>query len=186
MAPENELDDIDIDTPEGPAKLREAYERQKARGDKADALIRENAALRLGIDVESRLGQAWLAGTKVDLNDKEAALADAKDFSPNLVVEAPAAAAPAAASSAAPGSEAASIESSGSQQRQSLADGATPSSAVVGDPVQDALARAEAEIRSGTSREVAQGGFINALAKGVNEGTVAPLNRDGTKGRPAQ
>ena len=188
MADENDVNAIDDDSPSAPAELRAAYERQKARGDRAEALERENAALKAGVDVTTRLGQAWLRDYKGPLDDPTAMVADAKEFSPTLVGGAATSTATdaGAASTTQTSQEAGTVTTSdtGSEQRMALADGAAASATATTDVTRDAITRAEAAIREGTSREVAMGGAINLMANGLASGEIRALPSDGRNPRP--
>ena len=133
MAPEIEPDDIDDNDPKAPAQLRAAYERATARAAKVEALERENAMLKAGVDVSTRKGQAFMKTFDGDLGDIAGIVADAKEFDPEILKVS----APAEASTEGTGNEGQQQQGtqggdragSGTAQRGALADGALPSGA---------------------------------------------------------
>lgn len=175
------LEDIDDNDPQAPSQLRQFAERMQAEAAGAKALVRENAALKLGIDTSTRLGQAWLASTTVDLTDRDAALADAKEFSPTILRADPEA--PALNADGTPVVEGAPAAPapSGSAERQALADGALPSGAAIPDVATSSMENARETLKAGGTMEDALGGFVRERAKGVQEGKLAALAPDGSR-----
>ena len=187
MANENELDGIDDNAPEAPKQLRKYAESKAAEAAKVPQLEKELAAFKAGIDVESRKGQAWLAGYAGDLTDKAAMIADATDFDASIVkagTPAPVAGAEDQGNQGVQGDQTNvnnSQQSTGSAERTALADGALASGAATEDVPTVAMAAAKAAMDKGATQEESMGGYINALAKGVHEGKLAPLSPDGRR-----
>jgi hypothetical protein len=185
MAPEIEPDEIDDNDPKAPAQLRAAYERATARAAKVEALERENAMLKAGVDVSTRKGQAFMKTFDGDLGDIAGIVADAKEFDPEILK----ASAPAEASTEGTGNEGQQQQGtqggdtagSGSAQRGALADGALPSGAATQNVREAALEASQKALKSGADLEIAGGGLVNALVKGVREGTVQPLQANGRR-----
>jgi len=183
---EIELDDIDDNDPEAPSQLRAYAKRQGEKAVRVNALEKELAAVKLGIDTNSRKGQAWLAGFTGDITDSEAVLADATDFDPSIIKVAAPAPAPTPAEGNAPTGEPGanvSIEPTGSSERSNLADGAVPSGAAIGDPMAESMEHARKRIGEGTTVEQATSEMIALRARALAEGRMQPLNRDGTRPR---
>ena len=176
MAKETELDPNTIDdgSPDAIRQLREYGDRQKAKADRADSLARELAAVKLGIDVDSRMGQAWLRDYQGDFSDSAAVLADATEFNPGIIKGA---AAPAPVEGQQAEGEAAVTEqvSSGAQERTALADGALPSGGAVQDIASLSLDLARSSIDQGGTVVEAMGGLVAMRAKAVAEGKMQPL-----------
>lgn len=177
MAKENELDPSTIDdgSPDAIRQLRDYGNRQKAKADRADALERELAAVKLGIDVDSRMGQAWLRDYEGDFNDPAAVLADATEFNPGIIKGA-SAPAPVEGQQAEGEPEVnAEQATTQAQQRTALADGALPSGAAVQDIATSSLDLARKSIDQGGTVVEAMGGLVNMRARAVAEGTMQPL-----------
>jgi hypothetical protein len=179
MAKELTLDEIDENEPDGPNQLRQFAERAAAKGARADALERELAAVKLGIDVDSRMGQAWLRDFKGDFSDAAAVLADATEFNPSIIKGA---AAPAPIEvQAAEGAEVTEPVSTEAQQRTALADGAIPSGGAEQDIPSQSLDLARKSIDQGGTVVEAMGGLVNMRARAVAEGKMSPLLPNGQR-----
>lgn len=186
--PEIELDDIDDNEPDAPRQLREYAKRQGEKAKLADQLVRENAALRAGIDTSTRLGQAWLAAYNGPLNDKDAMLADAKDFSPSIVQGEAAATTTATTTESATQSgetttqtSTEATQASGTAERNALANGAVASGAAEEDVRGSAMRLAREALDRGAGEDEAAGGLISALARGAIEGKVPVLDSSGQR-----
>jgi hypothetical protein len=173
------IDDIDDNEPEAPRQLREYAARQKARGDEADALRREVAFLKAGIDVSTRKGQAFASTFNGDLNDTAAILADATDFDPSIIKGQ----APAPVETPAPAETETPVTppSTGSAERQALADGAIPSGSAIQDVYTSSLDVARKSIEQGARTEEAMGGLVAERARAVHEGRMQPLLPNGQR-----
>ena len=183
---ELELEEIDDTSPSAPADLRKYAERMAKKAEGADAVIRENALLRAGIDTGTTLGKAFLATYAGDLKDETAILEAAKEF-PGIIRGAPAPAAEDTTDKNQGDSvnqdQNAAAAPTGTDERRSLADGALPTGAVQQDPVEASHERARALLKEGRTREEAMGDSIALQARALNEGRIAGL--DGM-GRPVQ
>jgi hypothetical protein len=180
------LDQIDDNDPQAATQLRDFATRAGARAARADSLERENAALRFGIDTESRLGQAWLANTTVDLTNKEAVLADAREFSPSIIRgEVPAEVVAPGSEVQATGDEIVTPPPTGSLERNALNDGATASAVAIPDVAQQSMDVARQAIEQGTStRDQVTADFIATRALATHEGRLAPLLANGRRPTP--
>lgn len=183
MAKETELklEDIDDNDPEAPSQLRQFAERAGARGARADQLERELAFEKAGIDTESRLGKAWASGYEGDIHNKDAILADAKDFAPSII-RGEAVAAP-VVDPAAPVGEGvvAPPESTGSAERGALNDGALPSGAAVADVHQQSRDDALKALHGGATEEEVLTDFVAIRARALLEGKMEPLPSNGRR-----
>lgn len=182
---ELELDDIDDASPTAPSDLRKYAQRQAAKAREAEALSREVAFLRAGIDTSKTLGKAFLATYDGDLNDQEAILEAAKEF-PGIVRGTEVAPSGEADTSATAGSQVTTTDQtpaapapSGTEQRRALAGGASPAATAVMEPVEGSLAFAEDMMRNGALREQAMGEAIARQARALVEGKIPALGSDG-------
>jgi hypothetical protein len=178
------LDEIDENAPDGPNQLRQFAERAAAKGARADSLERELAAVKLGIDVDSRLGKAWLQGFAGDFGDAPAVLADATEFSPTIIkgYTAPTASTEGQGEEEA-GSEVTAPVSNEAQARNALADGALPAAGAQEDTASLSLRLAEQSIDKGGTVPEAMGGLINMRANAVATGKMQPLLPNGQRPR---
>lgn len=178
-----ELDEIDDNDPQAPSQLRAYAARQGEQAAKAGKLERELAAVKAGIDLDSRKGQAWLAGFTGDISDREGMLADASDFDPSIVkVAAPVANADGTPVEGAAPAEAGTLNEvaqNGSAQRSALVDGATPSGAAIQDVRASSLENARDVLAKGGTQEFAMGAFVNERAQALLEGKLEPLPPNG-------
>jgi hypothetical protein len=172
------LDDIDDESPEAPSQLRQFAERAAAKGAKADALEREVTLLRYGIDTSTKLGQAFLATLDVDIKDKEAVLEAAKEFPGIVRAEV---AATNAEGDATTGDAVVTNVDTGGQQRNALADGATPSGAAIQDVGTASLEEARAALERGATHTEAAGSLIATRAQAVHDGKMDPLPASGRR-----
>jgi hypothetical protein len=174
------LDDIDDEAADAPSQLRSFAQRAGEKAAKVPMLEKENAALRMGIDVDSRMGQAWLNSTTVDFTDKEATLADATEFSTTLVK--PASEAPAGETTTTETETTVeTVTSTEGAERTALADGSVASAAAIENTSQGNLHIAEEAIKQGATEREAMGGFIHAQTKSLAEGKIAPLESSGRR-----
>jgi hypothetical protein len=183
MAKDESLEDIDDEAPDAGSRLRRLAEKRdteaKTATERLSVLERENAALKAGVDVSTRRGQAWLSTYDGPLDDVEAMRADAQDFDPTLTAGPTATAQPleqgqGQAAAAAEG-EGQTVEPTGHAERQALADGAEPADAATGDLRKEALARSREAMRTGATYEEAAGSFVAEVARATHEGRLAPL-----------
>jgi len=181
MATKDELtlDDIDDEAADAPSQLRSFAQRAGEKAAKVPMLEKELAAVKLGIDVDSRMGQAWLNSTTVDFTDKEATLADATEFSTTLVKanEAPAG----ETTTTETETTVETVTSTEGAERTALADGSVASAAAIENTSQGNLHIAEEAIKQGATEREAMGGFIHAQTKSLAEGKIAPLDSSGRR-----
>jgi len=184
-----DIEDIDDNDPEAPSQLRAYAKRQGEKAAKVSVLEKENALLRAGIDTSTRKGQAFLATTTVDLNDTAAIVADAMEFDPSIIRGSAAAAAASATTDAgttAPSGETGAAvtpapEPTGTDQRNALSNGATPSGAATEDIVQGSMDRARKAMAEGASEFEAMGSVIAERSAAVMAGKLAPVNPSGAR-----
>lgn len=176
MAKDLELSEIDDNSPDAPSQLRQYAQRKSTEAADAANLRREVAFLRAGVDTSTRQGQAFAATFTGDISDSAAIVADATDFNPSILRGGvPAPTEPAGEPLVAP-------EPTGSAQRTALADGALASGAAIADPKQSSMDTARARLAEGREQAQVIGGFIAERAAALNDGSIQPLNRDGTYG----
>ena len=180
---EFDLENIDVDEPDGISKLREYAKRQADKAKKVDGLVKEIAFLKAGVDVTSRKGKAFMAVFDGDVNDIEALKADALDFDPSIVVGA-------TASTTTPGADTLgesgqvgteATQDTGTNLRQALSDGAQPGDAKT-DVVAEAMSLARKAIEDGSTEEKAIGGLVNAIANGAANGNIPVILANGQPG----
>jgi len=177
-----ELDEIDDNDPQAPSQLRAYAARQGEQAVKARGLERELAAVKAGIDLDTRKGQAWLAGFTGDITDREGMLADAKDFDPSIVkVAAPVANADGTELEGGTSTEpAAPVETpTGSAQRSALTDGGLPSGAAIEDVRTASLEAGRELLEKGGTQSEAMGELVARRAQGLLTGKLEPLPSSG-------
>ena len=157
------LDDIDDNEPDAPSQLRTFATNAGAKAAEAEAkaaeLVRENAALRAGIDVGSVVGQGIMATYKGDIADTEALKAHAAQFAP-----APAAAAPLEAAGAPAAAEPVPAQDNGTAARNAVNAGATSADQITQDPVEAALAQFHENTRKkGVPEDMARASMVSEL-----------------------
>lgn len=173
-----DLENLDLDEPENRKRLREYAERADARAKKSNQLERENAFLKAGIDLSSRLGQAFASTYAGALDDVEAIRTDAKDFDPRIVVGPETAPAGATTEATTIGQE---QVNNGSAERQGLADGVTGTETSSGDIKAESLATARRVIAEGKEVGVGAGELIAIRARAVHEGKLSALDQFGQR-----
>jgi hypothetical protein len=171
-----DFENLDLDEPENRKRLREYAARADARGAKATELERENAFLKAGIDLSSRLGKAFASTYAGELNDVEAIRTDAKDFDPRIVVGPETAA---ASGAGAQQQEQGQQVDNGSSERQGLADGLSGTETSSGDIKAESLATARRVIADGKEVGVGAGELIAIRARAVHEGKLQALDQFG-------
>lgn len=176
---ELDLDELDPAEPANWKRLRDYAKRQQDEAQAARGLARENAFLKAGIDISTRLGQAFAATYSGKLDDADAILTDAKDFDPRIIKGQTATEAPETGSA---GAGEASPATTGSNERQTLADGAE-TNPETGNAREEALVAAKKALDRGASFENAGGELVARLARGVADGKIAALD---SRGRPYQ
>lgn len=179
-ADELDFENLDLDEPENRKRLREYAERADARAKKASQLERENAFLKAGIDLSSRLGQAFASTYAGALDDVEAIRTDAKDFDPRIVVG-PDADAGATGAGATTQQEQGQEVNNGSAERQGLADGVSGTETSTGDIKAESLATARRVIAEGKEVGVGAGELIAIRARAVNDGKMSTLDQFGRR-----
>ena len=175
------------ETTEGMRSLRQAYDRRdkqaREAASKAEALERENAALRAGVAADTPLGKGFMATFDGDWNDTEAVLAAARAFHPDVIKGTVAPATPAegipSGETAAPTGAAVTPEPTGTDQRTALADGAEPAAAAMGDPRSEAFQIAQEGLAKGARWQDATGGAIAHLARAAAEGRIEVTDSNG-------
>lgn len=186
--PEIELDDIDDNDPDALRQVREYAKRQGQKAKLADHLSRENAALKAGIDTSTRLGQAWLTDYKGALDDPAAMLADAKDFSPNIVRGAVASEGEGTTETSTQSGETGTqvsteAPSTGSAERSALVNGAVASGVAEEDVRGASMRQAREALEKGAGEDEAAGSMIASLARGAMEGKIQVLDSRGNPTR---
>ena len=173
-----DLDDLDPAEPENWKRLREYASRQEKAAKEAEGVKRENAFLRAGIDLSTRLGSAFAQTYVGKLDDIEAIRADAKDFDPRILGTTETESAPATQE----GQAAPVPETTGTQERGALADGALPAGAVTSNVRQESIDQARKVIDQGAQWEVGAGELVAMRARAVLDGQMEPLDpRTGTR-----
>jgi hypothetical protein len=179
MAPELTLDQIDLNSPEAPKQLREYAAKMGERAAQVPELEKKVALLELGIDLSTPKGRAFAATLTSDITDRDAVLAEAKEFDPIIIKgESPAAAPGAPATPAAP-----VVAPTGSAERAALVDGAQPSGAAVPDVRSQSVDEGRAVIAAGGSEAQGIGALLHTRAVGAMEGQLETLNRDGSRSK---
>lgn len=147
--------------------IRQLREKAKAADEALAALAqakRENAILRSGIDVDSKLGQMFLKAYDGDLDDIETLKTAAKEIGVPFRGEQAAQQA-----GEGEGSEA-TPDPNGTPERQALASEAPPDTGESPHPVEIARDRFKTALGEGATEEAAQADFINTLARAAIEG----------------
>ena len=185
---DEDLDIANLD-PAEPAnwqRLREYAERQQKRAMQTASLERENAFLRAGIDLSTRLGQAFAATYDGKLDDIAAIRADATDFDPRIVASSGGASPGGAEGQATQDDGSAPVENqapqnTGTQERNALADGGMPAGNQPLDTRTGSRTRAVQLLDEGRPYEVAAGELVAMRAKGIQDGTFPRLGADGRR-----
>lgn len=174
------IDDIDDNDPDAGSQLRRYAKQQAERAKALPELERRLAFAEAGIDTSTRQGQAFAATFDGDISDRDAILADAKEFNPAIIRGAVPVAD--AGSTTQPGETPVTApEPTGTSERTALADGALPSGAAIPDVKTQALDSSRDALKKGAPQGVAMGSFIAEIARGTAEGNLAPLDRTGTR-----
>lgn len=143
-----------------------ALEASAKKGRRAEALERENAFLKAGIDVESPVGQMFARGYDGDLTT--AAIKASAETIPGALKGG---SAPTdEAKEQTPEETADEEEKSATAERSALANGSKPDDGKAEDPRLTALQRSQEAMKRGATEEDALGSFFNTVATAANQG----------------
>jgi len=162
---ENELDEGSEDTPLI-KQLRQQLKEKNKEASEGAAARRELAFIKAGVDVESKVGKLFAKTFEGDLSNIEDIRKEAEELGVYKAPPAPAGepGKPAEGLAATPEGTPVNVESTGSAERQALANGAEGSGPEVTNPKQVALDKYREIVKAQGSDEDAQVGWLATMA----------------------
>jgi hypothetical protein len=162
----DDIEDDDEDDSQAIRNMRKRIKELEKNDTDAVSLKRENAMLRAGIDIDSKLGKMFLRTYEGDLSDIDAIKTEATEIGLIKAAEAP---------PAETDTTETKDEVTDTAERRTLANGGLPDDKQPANVTTDALAKAEAAIDKGMTFDKAAGGFIAAKAAAAMAGDTSVL-----------